>query len=110
MSSVLSFLLYFLSFSSFFFFFFFNDTATTEIYTLSYTTLFRSRLGGRPAHRLALLAQQLGVAPREVLFLVLARLVGHRGAQGLEGGLTVSVSPPRRRCGCVAAGEDDCPL
>src|SRR5690349_21979750 len=26
------------------FFFFFNDTATTEIYTLSYTTLFRSRL------------------------------------------------------------------
>src|SRR3712207_6902090 len=24
------------------FFFFFNDTATTEIYTLSYTTLFRS--------------------------------------------------------------------
>src|ERR1022692_4240831 len=26
-------------------FFFFNDTATTEIYTLSYTTLFRSILG-----------------------------------------------------------------
>src|SRR5580765_3979759 len=26
-----------------FIFFFFNDTATTEIYTLSYTTLFRSR-------------------------------------------------------------------
>src|SRR2546430_17322844 len=25
-----------------FFFFFFNDTATTEIYTLSHTTLFRS--------------------------------------------------------------------
>ena len=25
-------------------FFFFNDTATTEIYTLPYTTLFRSRL------------------------------------------------------------------
>src|SRR5712672_4248635 len=25
------------------FFFFFNDTATTEIYTLSYSTLFRSR-------------------------------------------------------------------
>src|SRR3954464_16103980 len=31
-------MLYLLSF----FFFFFNDTATTEIYTLSYTTLFRS--------------------------------------------------------------------
>src|SRR6266480_5805109 len=28
----------------FFFFFFFNDTATTEIYTLSLTTLFRSLL------------------------------------------------------------------
>src|SRR2546422_8226390 len=28
-------------------FFFFNDTATTEIYTLSYTTLFRSAVGGR---------------------------------------------------------------
>src|SRR3712207_9549870 len=28
-------------------FFFFNDTATTEIYTLSYTTLFRSRKEGR---------------------------------------------------------------
>src|SRR5438132_3938466 len=28
--------------SCFSFFFFFNDTATTEIYTLSYTTLFRS--------------------------------------------------------------------
>src|SRR5262249_62407111 len=27
---------------SFFFFFFFNDPATTEFYTLSYTTLFRS--------------------------------------------------------------------
>src|SRR5699024_12724094 len=26
-------------------FFFFNDTATTEIYTFPYTTLFRSRLG-----------------------------------------------------------------
>src|SRR5258707_8361352 len=31
-----------------FFFFFFNDTATTEIYTLSYTTLFRSRRRPRP--------------------------------------------------------------
>src|SRR5437764_1950878 len=28
---------------SFFFSFFFNDTATTEIYTFPYTTLFRSR-------------------------------------------------------------------
>src|SRR2546425_2889730 len=50
--------------------FFFNDTATTEIYTLSLHDA------------LPILAQQLGVAPREVLFFVLARLVGHRGAQG----------------------------
>src|SRR5688572_31499512 len=35
-------LLNFHCFSSCFFLFFFNDTATTEIYTLSYTTLFRS--------------------------------------------------------------------
>src|SRR2546430_16024903 len=33
-----------------FFFFFFNDTATTEIYTLPYTTLFRSGFrAGRPS-------------------------------------------------------------
>src|SRR5690242_21770108 len=32
-------------------FFFFNDTATTEIYTLSHTTLFRSRSGAGPSHR-----------------------------------------------------------
>src|SRR2546430_7819631 len=30
------------------FFFFFNDTATTEIYTLSYTTLFRSLAANEP--------------------------------------------------------------
>src|SRR5216684_2274354 len=40
----------------FFFFFFFNDTATTEIYTFPYTTLFRSRRAsdddrGRPRRR-----------------------------------------------------------
>src|SRR5437588_7605029 len=34
------------SFCCFFVFFFFNDTATTEIYTLSYTTLFRSVIVG----------------------------------------------------------------
>src|SRR5476649_3000694 len=39
------FFLYFLFFL--FFFFFFNDTATTEIYTFPYTTLFRSRHGSR---------------------------------------------------------------
>src|SRR5574337_1110574 len=41
-------LLSFLCFSRtlFFFFFFFNDTATTEIYTFPYTTLFRSEHPG----------------------------------------------------------------
>ena len=33
---------FFVIFVFVFYFFFFNDTATTEIYTLSYTTLFRS--------------------------------------------------------------------
>src|SRR5947208_16213009 len=33
---------YLYSWFFYFLFFFFNDTATTEIYTLSYTTLFRS--------------------------------------------------------------------
>src|SRR5256885_8651183 len=44
------------------FFFFFNDTATTEIYTLSYTTLFRSaaRLGDQPDLEPARLAVHLG--------------------------------------------------
>src|SRR6266436_141783 len=37
-----SFVVFFSSFFFFFFFFFFNDTATTEIYTFPYTTLFRS--------------------------------------------------------------------
>src|SRR5271170_8267170 len=37
--------------------FFFNDTATTEIYTLSYTTLFRS---GRPRGALGLGSMPLG--------------------------------------------------
>src|SRR5438034_3889538 len=36
-------------FISFLFFFFFNDTATTEIYTLSLHELFRS-LDGKPGH------------------------------------------------------------
>src|SRR2546426_9378172 len=41
---LLSLIFFFLSqLSSLCFFFFFNDTATTEIYTLSLTTLFRSR-------------------------------------------------------------------
>src|SRR5882724_13476205 len=40
-----------LNLSSFFFFFFFNDTATTEIYTFPYTTLFRSPCQPEPVCR-----------------------------------------------------------
>src|SRR6266550_5537592 len=44
--------LYFIFIFFFFLFFFFNDTATTEIYTLSHTTLFRPRRGpGRQSRR-----------------------------------------------------------
>src|SRR6266853_5995001 len=42
----------------FFFFFFFNDTATTEIYTFPYTTLFRSAQDGHERHRAGSLADR----------------------------------------------------
>src|SRR5258707_12537192 len=49
--------------SSILFFFFFNDTATTEIYTLSLTTLFRSRwLGDAGAGLLSALGCRHGGA------------------------------------------------
>src|SRR5207248_11225978 len=61
-------------------------------------------IGGSPGNA-------LGVPPGEVFLFVATRLVGHR-TPGVEGDLTVSVSPPGRAgpCGGVAAGEDDCPL
>src|SRR6266511_712189 len=71
---VLSYLIYFaalflLSISIpsllFFFFFFFNDPATTEIYTLSYTTLFRSSPARSAAGRSYRRRRPLG---REVAF------------------------------------------
>src|SRR5690242_21607188 len=42
-------MLFLTSYSLFSVFFFFNDPATTEIYTLSYTTLFRSGPASRPS-------------------------------------------------------------
>src|SRR5256885_10925849 len=48
-----------------FFFFFFNDTATTEIYTLSHTTLFRSQLDlARAIASLDLDPMRIGVTHR----------------------------------------------
>src|SRR5687767_15332832 len=46
----------------FLFFFFFNDPATTEFYTLSYTTLFRSSRDRRLAPSLPLLVMRVGQA------------------------------------------------
>src|SRR5690349_25156361 len=46
------------------FFFFFNDTATTEIYTLSYTTLFRSRSGRSAQLGVAILRRDVRRVPR----------------------------------------------
>src|SRR2546422_11458086 len=75
-------------------FFFFNDTATTEIYTLSYTTLFRARRaaarrsrvrGGSRAHR----------APRD-------QASGHR--RGTRGALAPSHRGGDRRRGAQNPG------
>src|SRR5436189_3943718 len=44
-------------------FFFFNDTATTEIYTLSYTTLFRSQVAVRRKASAASLVMPLSSFP-----------------------------------------------
>src|SRR5437879_12485968 len=48
----------------FFFFFFFNDTATTEIYTLSLPTLFRSRLPRPSARRRCERIRLIGIPRR----------------------------------------------
>src|SRR5260221_13224950 len=82
-------------------FFFFNDTATTEIYTFPYTTLFRSLhlhephhhqgdraghdrrcAGGRDHHPLAAGARH--DAPHRALELVAAGSSAAGGAPGLE--------------------------
>src|SRR2546422_10361946 len=92
-------------------FFFFNDTATTEIYTLSYTTLFRSLIGadgdrihaladrprrteGRPRQRVAAgddVVEEHGAQPAalEIQVRLLHALVEHslhagRGAHQVE--------------------------
>src|SRR5689334_24488559 len=64
-------------FISCFFFFFFNDTATTEIYTLSYTTLFRSvrsNLGAGPGWRSPSTSTN---TPRSVLYGCVVRSEEH---------------------------------
>src|SRR3989454_2304654 len=68
-----------------FFFFFFNDTATTEIYTLSYTTLFRSGLRPAPA----------GGLQRHVHFPLAA--VEHRRVPRLHRGVGASLYLLRER-------------
>src|SRR5258708_21254555 len=63
--------------TSLFFFFFFNDTATTEIYTLSYTTLFRSRLAQEAFARLLQLRQEGKVAAELMQMGTLEQLLEH---------------------------------
>src|SRR5574337_1101481 len=86
----------------FFFFFFFNDTATTEIYTLSYTTLFRSsapRVDHHQAHPEVLLEgrpQELGLA------------LAHQSVVDVDAGQPVAhgtVNKGRRDGRVDAAGE-----
>src|SRR5690348_17435900 len=64
-------------------FFFFNDTATAEIYTLSYTTLFRSDLHGLDrAHAVGAVDRRL-VGPRAAVDQLPAQLwrEGHAADQ-----------------------------
>src|SRR5258708_2974819 len=87
-----------------------GDQVVAALGTLHVMRLALGFAGG-PLGAAALLAPQLGIASREVLVLVLARLVRHR-AHGLESCLTFSVSPPwcGRPPGGIAAGDVDCTL
>src|SRR2546426_919176 len=67
-------------------------------------------LGGGPHDRRVLLPQQLGIATREVLVLVLARtIVRHGAGGGAGGGRICSVSPPGLATGTRPGGDDDSP-
>src|SRR5687768_10973915 len=76
------------------------------------------RFSGGLLRRFALLAQQLGVAPGEILVFVLARFLGTHlppvvedggGCGGGGGGVTCSCSPPGFANGTFPGGEDDSP-
>src|SRR2546429_331202 len=82
-------------------FFFFNDTATTEIYTLSYTTLFRSpraalRLRGGETGGQELLAH--GSVPSERL---------HSGAE-MSGDFSFPPDYPERRHALGQRSSGEC--
>src|SRR2546430_11784791 len=104
-------------------FFFFNDTATTEIYTLSLTTLFRSvrvprdagragatvEIGGTPmrrwprprcAHRHERDRRTVYRGPRVCLP---AGFRPYRTALARRCGLSPRAPPPRTPCGCYSA-------
>src|SRR3989449_10858630 len=78
-------------------FFFFNDTATTEIYTLSYTTLFRSPrepmqlVGDRHAPRLVTI--NTGVDLTEAMNRFARQRVRELEALNLSGFVFKSASP-----------------
>src|SRR6185369_7747526 len=66
------------------YFFFFNATATTEIYTLSYTTLFRSQVLRMDAARPAVAEGVFGFRPGEFKPLARHELARHVGPRAPE--------------------------
>src|SRR2546429_4632704 len=67
-------------------------------------------LGGGPHDRRVLLPQQLGIATREVLVLVLARtIVRHGAGGGAGGGRICSLSPPGLATATRPGGDDASP-
>src|SRR5215217_6192099 len=77
-----------------FFFFFFNDTATTEIYTLSLHDALPISRGGPAAERRAGLARSREPAPALYARLPALEPLAHRGAQPA---VIVEVVAPRAR-------------
>src|SRR3712207_6183582 len=91
-------------------FFFFNDTATTEIYTLSYTTLFRSGSALLRRHRLHLVhrLREALVEERQgfrVGLLDQVRDLAHVGHGALVGGLQHLGLLGRARLRVLGAGH-----
>src|SRR5574341_2132047 len=100
------------------FFFFFNDTATTEIYTFPYTTLFRSagqrrelrgervarERPGRHEGEPGRLRKGRGLLPNDADERVAPEPIRHEGAEALA---VDGERVPRRDARLVRGGEDE---